>query len=91
MKFLLLVTVFMLFLQGCSNRYSENIEEQFINACIGQDATKAYCECVLDVVEERHTQNEYAEIELQIKLSNQIPNTFRETMRVGIEQCKSEL
>lgn len=91
MKFLLLVTMLVFFLHGCSNRYSENIEKQFINACTGQYATKAYCECVLDVVEERHTQNEYAEIENQIKLSNQIPNSFKETMRVGIEQCKSEL
>lgn len=91
MKSLLWFAMLMPFIQGCSNGYSGKIEEQFVNACTGQGATKAYCECMLDVVEERHTQDEYMEIALQIKLSNQIPNTFKNTMRVGVEQCKSEL
>ena len=52
---------------GDGNDYSSQVRENFLNACAttsgGQDEA---CECMLDEIEERLTEEEFLEIEQQV-------------------------
>ncbi|WP_047249828.1 hypothetical protein [Chromobacterium subtsugae] len=75
-------------LAGCSSGYDSDVQERFVNGCMGRGATRSYCSCMLKVYESRHTQDQYVALETEMRLTGAIPAGFRETMLAGLQQCR---
>lgn len=88
MKILYLILPLLALLTACSSGYDSDVQERFVNGCMGRGATKSYCSCLLKTFESRHKQDEYASLETEMRLTGTIPEPFKETLRVGVQQCK---
>ncbi|PRP69175.1 MULTISPECIES: hypothetical protein [Chromobacterium] len=88
MKTPYLILPLLVLLTACSSGYDSDVQERFVNGCMGRGATKAYCSCLLKVFESRHQQDEYAALETEMRLSGAMPEPFQATLRAGLQQCR---
>lgn len=77
-------------LAGCSGGgYDSEISENFIKSCTARGtSSKAYCSCMLDVFQRRHSQSEFQTMESVMTSTGVMPDAFAQTLFTAMEECK---
>jgi len=67
-----------LLLVGCSNKYPQTIQDNFMASCTNGDGSKTEsCKCALDKTQRNYTYEEYQQIEQSTQLGGgRLPNSY---------------
>jgi hypothetical protein len=58
------------------NRLPDVFRSDFLEGCIGEEASFAYCECTLEYLERNYTNNEILRMAINLEQDGELPNAL---------------